>query len=268
MWSSPDWYFSRAASNPSDQPRLPTTAPQIRQSTSLPPTRTRRTSRNGPSHTKPQNHTAKDPFAAAKNNTERAPRGRKPPRNRGASRPPSSSRERGFEAPVPHQRVPRRTLASQPPRGRRDSDRSSRKPGSNQAQSKAEAPLPAYACLRLQNATSQHQFYCQEPVAPGLHEVFALQELQSRSVPAEPAEPRSVHESRAPVARRTGKNGARATLHGGHAAARPAGLQPLAPVREMVPLDDVTAARAARITQRQVAHAGVRRETADVEPAL
>ena len=52
------------------------------------------------------------------------------------------------------------------------------------------------------------------------------------------------------------------------AATRPAGLQPLAPVRPLVPLDNITAASAARTTEGQVARAGVRREKTDVEPAL
>ena len=162
MWSSPDWYFSRAASNPSDQPRLPTTAPQIRQSTSLPPTRTRRTSRNGPSHTKPQNHTAKDPFAAAKNNTERAPRGRKPPRNRGASRPPSSLRERGFGSPrpTPARTAPNSRLAifscGQP------SKKKPRPPRSRWSLAALGPPLgaPLYAYAQLEYAAVAALNYC------------------------------------------------------------------------------------------------------------
>ena len=77
-----------------------------------------------PENTKPQGHAAKDASAPAQNHTKRAPRGRKLPRSRG----PAGRRRRcanaASEAPVPHQRVPRRTLASQPPRGPRDSDRS------------------------------------------------------------------------------------------------------------------------------------------------
>ena len=113
----------RAASKPPRQRRLPTTAaatPQVRQYASLPIG----AASARPKTTKPQGHTAKDPSAPAKS----------PPSARLAAESPreiagpTGRRRRcanaASEAPVPHQRVPRRTLASQPPRGRRDSDRS------------------------------------------------------------------------------------------------------------------------------------------------
>ncbi len=149
--SSPDWYFSRAASNPSDQRRLPTTAPQIRQNTSLPIRAAPPRAAHTPKH-KPQGHTAKGPSAAAKNHTERAPRGRKPPRNRGASRPPPSVAALRVDAQQRH--VRHRTLAPQSPRGRCDSDRSMARKTRAEAKLRLAKlgarclPTRAYGCKR------------------------------------------------------------------------------------------------------------------------
>ena len=147
----------RAASKPPRQRRLPTTAaatPQVRQYASLPIG----AASARPKTTKPQGHTAKDPSAPAKS----------PPSARLAAESPreiagpTGRRRRcanaASEAPVPHQRVPRRTLASQPPRGRRDSDRSivskTRLDSTKCPSLESEAPLSAYAWLRLQNAAA------------------------------------------------------------------------------------------------------------------
>ena len=151
----------RAAFRPTHQRRLthnsPTDPP-----TREPPHRRGPAARRAtaPQATKPQGHTAKDPLAPVKSHTKRAPRGRKPPRSRGANRPPSSSRERGFGSPRPTRRVPRRTLASQSPRGRRDSDRSIAKTRLESSSSKCwrtAARTRAYGCKKR---PPQHQFYC------------------------------------------------------------------------------------------------------------
>ena len=172
-----------AVSNPSDQRRLPTTAPQIRQNTSLPIRAAPPRAAHTPKH-KPQGHTAKGPSAAAKNHTERAPRGRKPPRNRGASRPPSSLRERASTLPGKDMSCTELSLRNLPVGVAVAIGHGAKNPARAQPVRACEAPLPACKHAAVHCATSAAVIHPQQPGAHATPSSPALQELQSKSVPA------------------------------------------------------------------------------------
>ena len=121
--STSDW-SSTQGSVPAHAPASPThnspTAPPMRE----PPLRAdRRAPRTGPKHKAARAHGQGPVSPRQEPHRERVPRGREPPRNRGASRPPPSVAAPRVDTPQ-QKHVRHRTLASQPPRGRRDSDRS------------------------------------------------------------------------------------------------------------------------------------------------
>ena len=92
--------------------------PQTRQYASLPIGAARRAPRT-PRNTKPQGHTAKHPSATDKSHLRRA-RLAAESREKSCGQPAAAVAARARAHPHSTLTVPRRTLASQPPRGRRD----------------------------------------------------------------------------------------------------------------------------------------------------
>ena len=182
--SPSNWHFSGQRSGHSNQRRLPTMAPQNHQDTSLRNPRVPAAAcRARPKTTQPQGHAAKDPSAPAKSHAERAPRGRKPPRNRGASRPPPSS------AAAPHVELPSEDMSGTElsprnlPVGVAIAIGPSRKPGSSSSRDCERRSLPTSTQRWCKSAVAA-LISGQEPVAPSKSSSPPLQEPQSKSVPA------------------------------------------------------------------------------------
>ena len=164
--SPSNWHFSGQRSGHSNQRRLPTMAPQNHQDTSLRNPRVPAAAcRARPKTTQPQGHAAKDPSAPAKSHAERAPRGRKPPRNRGASRPPPSS------AAAPHVELPSEDMSGTElsprnlPVGVAIAIGPSRKPGSSSSRDCERRSLPT-STQRWCKALSQLLFLAKNQLRP------------------------------------------------------------------------------------------------------